>query len=156
MKQNFPPLPPFTKENALQKVRMAENAWNSRNPEKVALAYTENSQWRNRDSFLSGRAEIIAFLTEKWQKEQDYKLIKSLWAFNSNKIAVRFAYEWRDKAGQYWRSYGNENWLFASNGQMSERHASINDVKINKNERKLLWEDKKRPDDFPSLSALGL
>lgn len=156
MQHLFSPLPPFTEETALQKVRMAENAWNSQEPEKIALAYTEDSQWRNRDLFISGRAEIIAFLKQKWQKEQHYKLIKSLWAFHQNKIAVRFAYEWMDQTGQYWRSYGNENWLFAANGQMSRRYATINDLKITQQARKFLWNGQRRPDDFPSLSDLGL
>lgn len=132
-----PPLPPFTAETAAQKVQAAEDAWNTRDPERVALAYTEDSEWRNRDEFFSGREAITAFLTRKWQKELDYVLKKSLWAFTDNRIAVRFEYEWHDEAGQWYRSYGNENWEFAESGHMAKRFASINDVPINESERRV-------------------
>lgn len=151
-----PPLPPFTEETAKQKVRAAEDGWNSRNPEKVALAYTEDSQWRNRDEFLTGRAVIEGFLTRKWQREREYRLIKELWAYTENRIAVRFAYEWHDADGQWFRSYGNENWEFAPDGLMQRRIASINDLKISEGERKLHWPIGRRPDDHPGLSDLGL
>jgi len=131
-----PPLPPFTRETALQKVQAAEDAWNSRDPERVALAYTEDSQWRNRDTFLTGRAAIVEFLTAKWQREQDYVLRKSLWAFTDDRIAVRFQYEWHDADGQWWRSHGNENWEFDEHGLMRRREASINDVRIEESERR--------------------
>ena len=131
-----PPLPPFTRETALQKVQAAEDAWNSRDPERVALAYTEDSQWRNRDTFLTGRPAIVEFLTAKWQREQDYVLRKSLWAFTDDRIAVRFQYEWRDAAGQWWRSHGNENWEFDAHGLMRRREASIDDVAITVDERR--------------------
>ena len=131
-----PPLPPFTRETALQKVQAAEDAWNSRDPERVALAYTEDSEWRNRDTFLTGRAAIVEFLTAKWQREQDYVLRKSLWAFTDDRIAVRFQYEWHDAEGQWWRSHGNENWEFDEHGLMRRREASINDVPISAEERR--------------------
>ncbi|MCA6096034.1 nuclear transport factor 2 family protein [Streptomyces sp. SCA3-4] len=135
MPESKPPFPPFTAETALQKVRAAEDAWNSRDPERVALGYTEDSQWRNRDVFLTGRAEIVAFLREKWERELDYRLHKELWAWSGNRIAVRFVYEWHDAAGRWFRSHGNENWEFAANGLMSRRWASINDVPISERER---------------------
>jgi uncharacterized protein len=155
-----PPLPPFTRESAILKVRAAEDAWNSRDPGRVALAYTSDSQWRNRDVFLSGRPAIEAFLTAKWQREQDYRLIKEIWAQDGNRIAVRFAYEWHDTAGQWWRSYGNENWEFAESGHMARRMASINDLAIGEADRLMRWArdgaGDRRPDDHPSLSDLGL
>lgn len=155
-----PPLPPFTHDSAIAKVRAAEDAWNSRDPARVALAYTPDSQWRNRDIFLSGGPAIEAFLTAKWQREQDYRLIKELWAHDGDRIAVRFAYEWHDVAGQWWRSYGNENWLFAASGHMARRLASINDLAIAASERLFHWPrdgaGDRRPDDHPSLSELGL
>ena len=151
-----PPFPPFTRETATQKVRMAEDGWNNRDPEKVALAYTPDSQWRNRNEFPKGRDEIVAFLKRKWAKEHEYRLIKELWAFECNRIAVRFAYEWHDDAGQWWRSYGNENWEFDENGLMQKRHASINDLAILESDRLFQWPQGRRPDDYPSLSDLGL
>ena len=151
-----PPVPPFTEETAAQKVRAAEDGWNSRDPSKVALAYTEDSQWRNRAEFLTGRAEIEAFLTRKWQREQDYRLIKELWTYGDERIAVRFAYEWHDAEGRWFRSYGNENWEFARDGLMQRRIASINDLPIAESERKFHWPQGRRPDDHPSLSDLGL
>ncbi len=151
-----PPLPPLTAETAAQKARMAEDAWNGRDPARVALAYTPDSQWRNRAEFPRGRAEIEALLTRKWAGEHDYRLIKELWAFHRNRIAVRFAYEWRNNAGQWFRSYGNENWEFDENGLMAVRHASINDLPIAAADRKFHWPLGRRPDDHPSLSALGL
>ncbi|GAB2190061.1 nuclear transport factor 2 family protein [Sessilibacter sp. MAH1] len=151
-----PPLPPFTAQTAAIKARKAEDAWNGKNPEAVSLAYTPNSKWRNRSEFINGRAEIVEFLANKWQKETGYKLIKEVWAYSDNHIAVRFAYEWYDDDGQWYRSYGNENWSFDENGLMQERHASINDVKIEEADRKFTWEGAVRPDDFPSLSELGL
>jgi nuclear transport factor 2 (NTF2) superfamily protein len=151
-----PPLPPFTAETAAQKVRMAEDGWNSKEPARVALAYTPDSRWRNRSEFLQGRAEIGAFLTRKWSREQDYRLIKELWAFTANRIAVRFAYEWHDGKGQWWRSYGNENWEFDAHGLMQLRIASINDLTIAEAERKFHWPAGRRPDEHPSLSSLGL
>ncbi len=151
-----PPLPPFTSETAAQKARMAEDAWNGRDPARVALAYTPDSQWRNRAEFPRGRAEIEAFLTRKWAVEHDYRLIKELWAFHGNRIAVRFAYEWRNDAGQWFRSYGNENWEFDEHGLMAFRYASINDLPIAEADRKFHWPLGRRPDDHPSLSALGL
>ena len=151
-----PPLPPFTRETAIQKVRLAEDAWNSREPEKVSLAYTLNSRWRNRSEFVNGRAEIVAFLTRKWSKELDYRLIKELWAFNDNRIAVRFAYEWHDDSGNWYRSYGNENWEFDGDGLMQVRHASINDLPIKESDRKYRWAPGRRPDDHPGLGELGL
>ena len=155
-----PPLPPFTRDAAIAKVRAAEDAWNSRDPARVALAYTPDSQWRNRDIFLSGRPAIEAFLSAKWQRETDYRLIKEIWAHDGNRIAVRFAYEWHDADGQWWRSYGNENWEFANSGHMARRIASINDVAISDSERTMRWRrdgmGDRRPDDYPSLSDLGL
>ena len=151
-----PPLPPFTAETAAHKVRAAEDGWNSRDPARVALAYTEDSQWRNRSSFLQGRAAIEAFLAAKWQREQEYRLIKELWTHDANRIAVRFAYEWRDARGQWWRSYGNENWEFAASGLMARRIASINDLTITEAERLFHWPQGRRPDDHPGLSELGL
>ncbi|MEL0660212.1 nuclear transport factor 2 family protein [Psychromonas arctica] len=150
------PIPNFTEEEAIEKVRKAENAWNTKDPEVVATAYTLNSKWRNRHEFITGRQEIITLLTQKWEKEQHYKLIKELWAVKNNRIAVRFAYEWQDKSGQWFRSYGNENWQFNEKGLMEERYASINDLKIDESKRKLLWKDGIRPLDYPSLSDLGL
>jgi len=151
-----PPLPPFTEETARQKVRAAEDGWNGRDPAKVALAYTPDSRWRNRDEFLNGRAEIEAFLTQKWAREKEYRLIKELWAFTDNRIAVRFVYESRDAQGRWWRSHGNENWLFDAAGYMAERHASINDVAITEEERLFHWSQGRRPDDHPGLTELGL
>ena len=150
-----PPLPPFTAETAAQKVRAAEDGWNSRNPSAVSLAYTEDSVWRNRAEFIKGRAEIVAFLTRKWSRELDYRLIKELWAFTGNRIAVRFAYEWHDDSGQHFRSYGNENWEFDEQGLMRWRIASINDLPIAAADRKYHWPLGRRPDDHPGLSALG-
>jgi len=151
-----PPLPPFTREAAVQKVRMAEDAWNSRDPGRVALAYTPDSRWRNRAEFPQGRAEIARFLQRKWERELDYRLIKELWAFDGNRIGVRFAYEWRDAAGQWFRSYGNENWEFDAHGFMAVRHASINDLPIAEGDRKFHWPLGRRPDGHASLSDLGL
>jgi len=151
-----PPLPPFTDETARQKARMAEDAWNSRDPERVALAYTPDSVWRNRSEFLRGRDDIVAFLRRKWARELDYRLIKEVWAFRADRIAVRFAYEWRDDAGAWFRSYGNENWEFDDAGLMRRRIASINDLPIAAGERKFHWPQGRRPDDHPGLSELGL
>lgn len=151
-----PPLPPFTEDTARQKVRAAEDGWNGRDPAQVALAYTPDSQWRNRSDFLTGRAEIEAFLARKWAKEQDYRLIKELWAFKDNRIAVRFAYEWQSAQGDWFRSYGNENWEFAADGLMQRRIASINDLAISKADRKFFWSLGPRPQGHPSLSDLGL
>ncbi len=151
-----PPVPPFTRETAIQKVRMAENAWNSRVPEKIALAYTEDSRWRNRSEFFRGREQIVAFLHRKWDKELDYHLIKELWSFHDDRIAVRFQYEWRDDTGNWFRAHGNENWEFDSTGLMCRRQASINDVPINESERKFLWKSGPRLEDFPGLTELGL
>lgn len=151
-----PPLPPFTPETAAQKTRLAEDGWNSRDPARVALAYTPDSQWRNRSEFVTGRAAIEAFLTGKWTREQDYRLIKEVWAFHAARIAVRFAYEWRDATGQWFRSYGNENWQFDADGLMERRHASINDLAITDADRKFHWPLGRRPDDHPGLSDLGL
>ena len=151
-----PPFPPFTRETAMQKVRMAEDGWNGSNPEKVAMAYTLDSQWRNRHEFLKGRAEIVEFLSRKWAKEHEYRLIKELWAFEANRIAVRFAYEWHDDAGQWWRSYGNENWEFDENGLMQKRYASINDLAINESDRLFHWQQGRRPDDHEGLSEMVL
>jgi len=150
-----PPLPPFTLETATEKVRLAEDGWNSRDPARVALVYTEDSAWRNRAEFLQGRDAIVAFLTRKWARELDYRLIKEIWAFRDNRIAVRFAYEWHDDSGNWFRSYGNENWEFAANGLMQRRIASINDAPIREEERKFHWPLGRRPDDHPGLSALG-
>jgi nuclear transport factor 2 (NTF2) superfamily protein len=148
-----PPFPPFTKETAAQKARMAEDAWNSRDPERVSLAYTEDSVWRNRGEFFQGRSAIVAFLTRKWAKEQDYRLIKDLWAFHDNRIAVRFQYEWHDADGQWHRSYGNEQWEFTETGLMKRREASINDITIKESERRFTWPAPgPRPADFPGLT----
>ncbi len=153
---NRPPLPPFTAETARAKVRAAEDAWNGRDPAKVALAYTPDSQWRNRAEFLTGRNEIEAFLTRKWARELDYRLIKELWTFAGNRIAVRFAYEWRDEAGNWFRAYGNENWEFDEHGLMQRRIASINDLGLAETDRKFHWPLGRRPDDHPGLTELGL
>lgn len=149
-----PPVPPFTKETAEQKVRMAENAWNSRDPERVAQAYTEDSRWRNRDEFLQGRAAIVTFLRRKWARELDYRLVKELWTFRDQRIAVRFKYEWHDEAGQWFRSHGNELWEFDDQGLMCRREASINDLAILEAERRFLWDAGPRPDDAPGLSGV--
>lgn len=151
-----PPFPPFTRETAIEKVRKAEDGWNSRDPQRVALAYSVDSRWRNRNEFVNGREKIVAFLTRKWQRESDYRLIKELWAFDGSRIAVRFAYESHDAAGQWFRSYGNENWEFDSNGLMTVRHASINDLAIGADERLFHWPSGRRPDEHPGLSELGL
>ena len=151
-----PPLPPFTRETAAQKVRMAEDGWNSRDAERVSLAYTVDSTWRNRAEFLAGRPAIVQFLQRKWARELDYRLIKELWAFNEARIAVRFAYEWRDDSGSWFRSYGNENWEFDAHGLMRCRIASINDLPITEADRKYRWPPGRRPDDHPGLSDLGL
>ncbi|PJI41031.1 nuclear transport factor 2 family protein [Ferrovibrio sp.] len=151
-----PPLPPFTAETAAQKARMAEDAWNSRDPARVAQAYTAQSQWRNRAEFFSGRDLIEQFLQRKWQRELDYRLIKEVWAFTENRIAVRFAYEWHDDSGQWYRSHGNEQWEFDAEGLMQRREASINDVRIAEADRKLKWPLGRRPDEHPGLSELGL
>jgi len=151
-----PPLPPFTRETAAQKVRMAEDGWNTRDPHKVSLAYTIDSTWRNRAEFFAGREAIVQFLQRKWAKELDYRLIKELWAFHENRIAVRFAYEWHDDAGNWFRSYGNENWEFNEQGLMKRRIASINDLPINEANRKYRWPLGRRPDDHAGLSDLGL
>ena len=153
-----PPLPPFTRETATQKVRMAEDGWNSRDPKRVALAYTPDSIWRNRSEFLQGRAEIEAFLTRKWARETEYRLIKELWAFDANRIAVRFAYEWHDDGDNWFRSYGNENWEFDENGLMHRRYASINDLPIRESDRKFHWVSGRRPGtqwNFRSDSLIG-
>ena len=150
------PLPPFSFEDAVQKVRMAEDAWNSRDPAKVAMAYTPDTRWRNRDTFLNGRTEVQAFLTDKWAKENGYRLIKEIWAHAGNRIAVRFCYEWHDEDGQWFRAHGNENWEFDANGYMAVRHASINDVPITDAERLFHWPQGRRPDDHPGLTELGL
>jgi nuclear transport factor 2 (NTF2) superfamily protein len=151
-----PPLPPFDHNSAVQKVRAAEDSWNSRDPERVALAYTPDSRWRNRAEFANGRGEIVAFLTRKWARELDYRLIKELWVFQGNRIAVRFAYESHDDSGNWFRSYGNENWEFAEDGLMRLRYACINDLPIKESERKYHWPLGPRPDDHPGLTALGL
>lgn len=151
-----PPLPPFTAETAAQKVQAAEDAWNTRDPQRVALAYSEDSVWRNRDTFLSGRDEIVTFLTQKWERELEYALRKNLWCFVENRIAVRFQYEWHDGAGQWFRSYGNEQWQFDPQGYMERREASINDVPITEAERRFTWPLGIRPADFPGLTELGL
>ena len=150
------PVPPFTRETAIAKVRMAEDAWNSRDPHRVSLAYTEDSRWRNRAEFVNGRTEIVAFLTRKWNKELDYRLIKEMWTFGENRIAVRFAYEWHDDSNHWYRSYGNENWEFDAAGVMERRFASINDLPITEADRKYRWPLGRRPDDHPGLSELGL
>jgi nuclear transport factor 2 (NTF2) superfamily protein len=151
-----PPLPPFSLETATQKVRLAEDGWNSRDPEKVSLAYTIDSKWRNRTEFPRGRQEIVAFLSRKWTRELDYRLVKELWAFHENRIAVRFAYEFRDDSGNWFRAYGNENWEFDEHGLMYARHASINEAPIAEADRKFRWTLGRRPDDHPGLTALGL
>ena len=151
-----PPLPPFTLETAVQKVRLAEDAWNSRDPERVSLAYTVDSRWRNRAEFIVGREQIVVFLSRKWVRELDYRLIKELWAFRENRIAVRFAYEYRDDSGNWYRAYGNENWEFDEQGLMYARHASINELPIPSADRKFHWPLGRRPDEHPGLSALGL
>ena len=156
MMSTRPPLPPFNEATARQKVRLAEDGWNSRNAEKVAMAYTLDTQWRNRSSFVNGRQEAENFLKAKWQKELEYRLIKELWAFTDNRIAVRYAYEWQDKNGDWFRSYGNENWEFDENGLMQNRFACINDLPIKESERKFHWPQGRRPDDHPGLSELGL
>ncbi|PLP57351.1 DUF1348 domain-containing protein [Mesorhizobium loti] len=156
MTMSRPPLPPFNAETAAEKARKAEDAWNSRDPEKVSLAYTEDSQWRNRAEFVRGRPEIVTFLTRKWARELEYRLIKEVWTWNENRIAVRFAYEWRDDSGHWFRSYGNENWEFDEAGLMRRRVASINDMPIIEAERKFHWPLGRRPDDHPGLSDLGL
>lgn len=154
--ESRPPFPPFTRESATRKVRAAEDGWNSRDPARVALAYTVDSQWRNRAEFVTGRADIEAFLSRKWQKELDYRLIKELWAHDGNRIAVRFAYEWHDDSGNWFRSYGNENWEFGEDGLMFNRYACINDMPIKEADRKFHWPLGRRPDDHPGLSELGL
>jgi nuclear transport factor 2 (NTF2) superfamily protein len=151
-----PPLPPFTAETAARKARMAEDAWNSRDPERVSLAYTEDCPWRNRAEIFQGREAIVEFLRRKWSRELSYRLIKEVWAFTENRIAVRFAYEWHNDSGNWYRSYGNENWEFDERGLMKRRIASINDLPIAEGERKFLWEGTRRPDEYPTLSALGL
>jgi len=154
--ESRPPFPPFTCESAAQKARAAEDAWNSREPERVSLAYTADSAWRNRSEFFTGREAIVQFLRRKWAKELDYRLIKEVWAWHESRIAVRFAYEWHDDSGSWFRSYGNENWEFAENGLMRRRVASINDLPIRQAERKYRWPLGRRPDDHPGLSELGL
>ena len=151
-----PPLPPFTRESAIEKVRLAEDGWNNRDPVKVAMAYTTDTQWRNRAEFIHGRAEAQAFLERKWKKEQEYRLIKELWAFEGNRIAVRYAYEWHDDSGNWFRSYGNENWEFNEDGLMQRRFACLNDLPIREDERLFHWPQGRRPDDHPGLSELGL
>jgi nuclear transport factor 2 (NTF2) superfamily protein len=154
--QDRPPLPPFTADTAAEKTRLAEDAWNSRDPESVARAYTEDSRWRNRAEFINGRHEIVAFLRRKWDRELDYRLIKEVWTHGGNRIAVRFAYEWHDDSGNWFRSYGNENWEFDDHGLMRRRIASINDLPIGEAERKYRWPLGRRPDDHPGLTELGL
>jgi len=154
--ESKPPFPPFNQETAAKKVRLAEDAWNSKNPEKISLAYTQNSEWRNRNEFISGRGEIITFLQNKWKNELEYRLIKELWATSGNRIAVRFAYEWHDSDNNWFRSYGNENWEFTESGLMKLRLAGINDLSITESERKFRWSLGRRPDEHPSLSELGL
>jgi uncharacterized protein len=151
-----PPFPPFTRDSAMQKVRLAEDAWNTRDPARVALAYAIDSRWRNRSEFINGRNEIIAFLSHKWAKERDYRLIKEMWAFTGNRIAVRFAYEWHDDSDRWYRSYGNENWEFSDDGLMTSRFASINDLPILASDRKYHWPLGRRPDEHSGLSDLGL
>ena len=150
-----PPLPPFDRDTAIKKVRLAEDGWNSRDPKKVSLAYSIDSSWRNRSEFVVGREAIVQFLTRKWSRELDYRLIKELWAFTENRIAVRFAYEWHDDGGNWFRSYGNENWEFNADGLMQKRYASINDLPIMESDRKYHWPLGRRPDDHPGLSQLG-
>ena len=156
MSEQRPPLPPFTAETARQKVRAAEDGWNSRDPARVSLAYTADSVWRNRAEFVTGREQIVGFLSRKWARELDYRLIKEVWAWEGNRIAVRFAYEWHDDSGHWYRSYGNENWEFDENGLMRNRYACINDLPIKEEDRKFHWPLGRRPDDHPSLSDLGL
>jgi nuclear transport factor 2 (NTF2) superfamily protein len=156
MSEQRPPLPPFTAETAAQKVRAAEDGWNSRDPHRVSLAYTPDSVWRNRAEFVTGREQIVQFLSRKWAKELDYRLIKEVWAWEGNRIAVRFAYEWHDESGHWYRSYGNENWEFDENGLMARRFACINDLPIKQEDRKFHWPLGRRPDDHPGLSDLGL
>ena len=151
-----PPLPPFTRESAIEKARLAEDGWNSRDPAKVSLAYTEDTYWRNRAEFLQGRQQIVEFLRRKWDRELDYRLIKELWAFHGNRIAVRFAYEWHDDTGHWYRSYGNENWEYDEHGLMRRRFACINDKLITEADRKFRWPLGRRPDDYPGLTDLGL
>ncbi len=155
-KQVRPPVPPFDRDSAIQKVRLAEDAWNSRDPERVSLSYTVDSVWRNRAEFVTGREAIVQFLRRKWARELDYRLIKELWAVSGDRIAVRFAYEWHDDSGHWFRSYGNENWEFDGNGLMRRRYASINDLPISETERKYFWPLGRRPDDHRGLSDLGL
>ena len=155
-RQGRPPYPPFTKESAIEKVRAAEDAWNSRDPRWVSLGYSEDSRWRNRSEFINGREQIVAFLTQKWQKESDYRLIKELWAHDGNRIAVRFAYEWHDDGDHWFRSYGNENWEFNEQGLMTRRHASINDLPIKEEDRLFHWPFGRRPDQHAGLTELGL
>jgi uncharacterized protein len=150
-----PPLPPFTRDTAIQKVRAAEDGWNTRDPERVALAYSTQSRWRNRAEFVVGREQIVALLRRKWARELDYRLIKELWAFEGSRISVRFAYEWHDDAGNWFRSFGNENWEFDAQGLMTRRHASINDLPIREEDRKFRWPLGRRPDDHPGLSSFG-
>ena len=154
--ESRPPFPPFDRESAIVKVRLAEDGWNARDPQRVSLAYTVDSQWRNRAEFVTGREQIVGLLTRKWTRELDYRLIKELWAFADDRIAVRFAYEWHDDAGNWFRSYGNENWQFSPEGLMAQRHASINDLPIREQDRKFFWPQGRRPDDHPGLSELGL
>lgn len=156
MSTQRPPLPPFTRETAIEKVRLAEDGWNSREPAKVALAYTQDTSWRNRAEFANGRKEVEEFLTRKWNRELDYRLIKELWAYTDNRIAVRYAYEWHDDSGNWFRSYGNENWEFDADGLMQRRFACINDSPINESDRLFRWALGRRPDDHPGLSELGL
>jgi nuclear transport factor 2 (NTF2) superfamily protein len=151
-----PPVPPYTVNTAIEKVRLAEDGWNSRDPVRVAGAYTPQSRWRNRAEFITGRAAIVEFLTRKWQRELDYRLIKELWAFEQNRIAVRFAYEWHDDSGNWFRSYGNENWEFDASGLMARRFACINDALIAESDRRFRWPPGRRPDDHPGLTELGL
>lgn len=151
-----PPLPPFTLETAIQKARLAEDAWNSKDPQRISLAYTEDSRWRNRTEFISGREQIVEFLTRKWGKEHDYRLIKEVWGFRENRMAVKFVYEWHDEVGTWHRSYGNELWEFTPQGLMSRREACINDIEIQESERKFHWTGSRRPDDHPGLTELGL
>jgi uncharacterized protein len=150
------PVPPFTHDTAVQKVRLAEDGWNSRDPERVSLVYTPDSEWRNRAEFVHGREQIVQFLTRKWAKELDYRLIKELWAFTGDRIGVRFAYEWHDDSNNWYRSYGNENWEFGEDGLMHHRYACINDMPMKEADRKFFWPLGRRPDDHPSLSDLGL
>jgi nuclear transport factor 2 (NTF2) superfamily protein len=155
-KTDRPPLPPFTRDTAKLKTRLAEDAWNSRDPAKVSLAYTLDSNWRNRSEFLQGRSNIVKFLQHKWEREQNYRLIKELWAYQDNRISVRFVYEWNDENGNWYRSYGNENWAFSASGHMQTRIASINDLQIDESKRKFHWPIGRRPDDHPGLSEMGL